>query len=194
MKYFSLLIVFLLNLQAVQAQEYENDSILIWNQNRELTWKDFKSDKIKQDQFNAAGVSTGLFLIYKETSNQNNEELMVFALTLKKKSWVLKPSKKLLNHEQTHFNITELYARKIRNEFENYVSENEVNDFEAIKNIYYKFQIKRDSIQKIYDQEIREDWNNGRCNQKKWDRKVDSLLQVYKDYERNYTIEDLEEE
>ncbi len=194
MKYFSLLIVFLLNLQAVQAQNYENDSILIWNENRKLTWEDFQSKTIPKKPKNSATLSPSIKFYPNELFLENISKIRIIAITDKNESWVDDKSYEVLNHEQTHFNITELYARKIRKTLKDYFDKNNSYELDSIAEIYHSLEDNFWETQFEYDREIRKDWNNGKLYQKKWDKKIDSLLQVYKDYERNYTIEDLEEE
>lgn len=192
MRYISLLILFLFSIQTIaQSEEYENDSIIIWNKNRKLTWDDFQNKVLEPPQFDAAGVSTGIEFLPKIISNKNINEITVFAVASKSESWVMNPSKELLDHEQIHFDITELFTRKLRKGISDYLKENKRYELDTIQEIYYKFQNKLDYIQDKYDKEIRKDWNDDKCNQKKWDKEIDSLLNVYKKYERNITIEDL---
>ncbi len=191
MKYFSLLIVFLLNLQAIQAQEYENDSILIWNGNRQLTWDDFLSKNIKLEMVDDAELTLSISIFPKKINCENVKNIHIITLAKKNKSSVRVESCGVLKHERTHFNIAELFTRKMRKSMEDF-KERDTCNLQDIVDLHKRIDNKNLQTQLLYDKETNHSKNI--VEQKKWDRKIDSLLQVYKDYERNYTIEDLEEE
>ena len=79
----------------------------------QLVWEDFKG-KPDFNSINAANSSTGIDI----STNLINDSLTirVIAFFTPHKSWVKEDSKKesLLKHEQFHFNISELLARKLR--------------------------------------------------------------------------------
>lgn len=86
---------------------------LEWNEYRPLTWEDFKGKRAED----AAG-DAGTVVQIKAKPYQVKDEIHyeVAALFVKNKSWTDAQSPDLLAHEQLHFDIAELYARKIRKE------------------------------------------------------------------------------
>ncbi|HMB99642.1 MAG TPA: hypothetical protein VKN14_01255 [Flavobacteriaceae bacterium] len=95
----------------------ENDSLL-WNENYRLTWQDFKANPNKEVDAVALTVS-GITFRY-SLSQKNNEDfayrVIVEAHFYPEKSWYKSEASNdhILLHEQLHFDLTELYARKLR--------------------------------------------------------------------------------
>ncbi len=92
--------------QAIDFTEYQK-----WQKFDPLDWEDFKGSKPSEYQGDAGSVvkiKATPFIVKKKI------QYNVYALFNKQKSWAQKRSPKLLKHEQLHFDIAELYARKIR--------------------------------------------------------------------------------
>jgi molecular chaperone DnaK (HSP70) len=93
------------------------DSCIYWQENRRLAFEDFK------------GSQDTTFLVYGYPANgaastkiettflvDENGRITVIVLNkfLKEKSWIMNRKPSVLSHEQGHFDISEIYARKIR--------------------------------------------------------------------------------
>lgn len=170
----------------------ENDSIIIWNTNRKITWEDFLSEKrIYEKNINAGAVLTPSIQIYpKEVYCWDINHTKVVAQMNKTKSWADIKTKAGLNHEQTHFNIAELYARKIRKAIEEFIKKNGECDLQNVAEIYYRLEEEHWQTQFLYDDETKHSLNFEK--QQEWDEKINKLLEKYKDYELVIDIEDLE--
>jgi len=100
-------------MQFVIAQEEE----VLWNAQERLTWADFKDQPPAND--NAAAVTaSGITYSFSslQTKNGIEADFKVMAYFYPYKSWY-KPevcNDLILSHEQLHFDISELYARKFR--------------------------------------------------------------------------------
>ena len=84
-------------------------------------------------------------------------------------------SYEILNHEQRHFDISEIYVRRVREYITKWKGSNK-EDYNAYllsgtENIYH------DSLAIHYESETTHDLNHQ--NQEKWNRKIDSLLKNY---------------
>lgn len=183
MKHF---ILFLLvsNFGFSQSQ-FENDSILIWNKNRKISWEDFRvyNDLDFEDNFHAAVSSN---IIIKPKAVRKCGDYKFIAVLYKKESWVAFKSDKLLEHEQLHFNITELFARKLRKYFseeKNHYLSNP-KECQAVYNSFIKDLI---FFQNLYDEETR--FGTHEAKQKEWNLKIYELLEEYKDYELEIHID-----
>jgi hypothetical protein len=84
---------------------------LEWNEFYELTWSDFEGTRTS-DAIGDAG--TVVRIEAKPFRNGSKIHYRVTALFIRSKSWVSDPSNSLLKHERLHFDLAELYARKIR--------------------------------------------------------------------------------
>ncbi|WP_299125840.1 DUF922 domain-containing protein [uncultured Winogradskyella sp.] len=95
-----------------------NEETMTWNESRKLIWEDFKADpNLESDAvaLTASGITFGYSV---KTSGRRiiDFSTSVEAHFYPYKSWYLKEkgNDHILSHEQLHFDITELYARKFR--------------------------------------------------------------------------------
>ena len=124
MKTFFLFISFIFFIP-LNAQEYKNqtvDSIISWNANTLLSWNDFQGE-LQPNVYGSAmtiysiDISPENVLVDENDMIQNYEELTCDAKFYKYLSWSVTNNKTILNHEQLHFDIAEVFARKLRAKF-----------------------------------------------------------------------------
>ncbi len=103
----------------------------------------------------------------------NYLECIAFAIFNKNLSWTIDTTKYLLQHKQLHFNIAELYTRKINKEFEELKNrfENEKSKYHSIYNALYIEMLK---MQDQYDLETNHSQN--RIKQEEWNKKIELML------------------
>jgi hypothetical protein len=89
----------------------ESNEVIVWNEYRPLTWEDFQG---KRTEDAAGDAGTVVQIKAKPYMVKNQVKYDVAAIFVKTKSWSDAQTKELLAHEQLHFDIAELYARKIR--------------------------------------------------------------------------------
>lgn len=92
---------------------------IIWKSSRRLTWEDFKGNAPEPSPFSAQSNCIYTLSTTPEFSNDTLYAIEVLSPSFTKKaSWVVKDSKQdsLLEHEQLHFDLCELYGRKFRKE------------------------------------------------------------------------------
>ncbi len=187
----------------VSAQvNVENDSIIIWNQDRKITWDDFNGNEATKKVFKydeaEAGISLTISVFPKKLNCLNVEKANFLAIMNKNSSWVEVKTSSGLNHEQTHFDIAEVYARKIRKEIEAFLYEKEECDLQGIADIYYRLESEHWQTQFLYDEEVRicDNLPPELCHnlkkQQEWDNKIAALLEKYKEYELLIDIDDLD--
>ena len=108
-----------------------NDSIIYWDNNRPLKWEDFRDtepDLLIKKTSAFLSATSSLCIDYDRNSYGSYlTYFTIIAVFNKNQSWIKDSiSNNLLKHEQLHFDITELYARKIRKELiyaiDNYIS------------------------------------------------------------------------
>ena len=160
--------------EKVNMKKLKGDTI-IWQKDSLLTRDDFKGRVSKQW---AGCAVTGLMVIPVETNG--NIVFSVQAVFLKSKSNIIQNSDYILKHEQLHFDICELYARKLRQ----MMSE---KDFTKVKNIqiviqnmYNKVNSEFDKYENKYD----DDTNHGEnpAKQKVWEDDVASQMKELDKY------------
>ncbi|SJZ36444.1 DUF922 domain-containing protein [Sediminibacterium ginsengisoli] len=148
-------IVLLVSLTQANAQ-YVNDRI-VWS-DRKLTAKDFKqrfdTSMIKDEPRAVAHISTTIWFDYKET---DKKELIfdVYAYFNPDFSWVkpgFRHDGQVMNHERFHFNLAELYARKVRKLLSTYTFNPDTYKVQ-IAAFQKKFSDEMRAQQKRYDEE-----------------------------------------
>ncbi|MDO3696048.1 hypothetical protein QVZ41_14440 [Wenyingzhuangia sp. chi5] len=133
---------------------------IYWKQNEKLTWEDFQGKADPKSSGNAKttykiDITPSNIIVDENDNIHNYKKLSTVAIFYKDLSWSKEKNKNslLLKHEQLHFDIAELYARKIKIKFR-----------EAINRKETKFSV----YQKIYS----DLWNECRLYQKKYDKET----------------------
>ena len=88
------------------------NELIQWENNQKLTWKDFKGKPNKRSPYKAmtfASVSSNLI-----SFSKNELKIEILCHFIKNKSLKTIETDELLRHEQLHFDIAELAARKMR--------------------------------------------------------------------------------
>lgn len=136
---------------SVTAQEK-----VLWKPNLQLEWKDFKG-KPDTTSFYAAITSSGISFSYQlETTNGSTElATEVNAYFYPKESWFVpeRVNAHILEHERTHFHITEIYARKLRKALAEMPIEGAIQ--RKIGKIYSQIQTEHNQTQQRFDKETK---------------------------------------
>jgi hypothetical protein len=154
--------------EKVNMKKLKGDTI-IWQKDSLLTRDDFKGRVSKQW---AGCAVTGLMVIPVETNG--NIVFSVQAVFLKSKSNIIQNSDYILKHEQLHFDICELYARKLRKMLSD-------KDFTKVKNIQVEIQNMYNKVNGEFDKyenKYDNDTNHGEnpAKQKVWEDDVASQM------------------
>ena len=181
----SSIIISLLLFVNVSAQKKVPENSIEWTSDLSLAWSDFQG-KPNTDVIAFAETSYAIEIIPPEVKvDENNRvlnfrQLSVKAYFLKDRSWVFKEKDELLKHERLHFDIAELFARKMRKAFQQLQKEGNA-DFDAYQNVYKQYWRECAKMQRQYDHET----SHGRKYKinDQWEVKVERFIQDYKDYE-----------
>jgi len=89
---------------------------IAWSADRPLTWGDFKA---QPDSLNPHHALTAANLAVDAKCSANKFEYDVKCVSLTNESWTKNiKSARLLQHEQLHFDLTEVHARQLRKELQ----------------------------------------------------------------------------
>jgi hypothetical protein len=152
-------------LHVVERNTFKKSKIKKWGS--KLTWDDFKGATPLNISY-AAGVSSSVFFELDSATHQFH----AYAGQDNLRSCVKERSDYVLNHEQYHFNITEIFARRF----------NEIIREHPTKPAGY-FKTKLDSIGKCIEK-MQDDYDQESSHgsilgwQYRWEYKIDSLLQL----------------
>jgi hypothetical protein len=147
-----------------------------WNEGDQLTWDDFTGKVIDTSKYDAECFAE-IRYNYKFYS-QHQFEFEVYANFDKNSSWSRKEqqSNALLKHEQMHFNIAELFAGKLRNDFQNF--NYSANYSEQIDELFSSRKLQYQAMQRQYDDETNHSLNKDK--QKEWEDLISLELQKTK--------------
>ncbi len=119
LKYFITLSLFLFAAHQSQVSEETSQEAevvsnrIAWDKNHTLSWSDFKG---KADNYSSLDAYTMLGIELEVLGQKNGKvDMGVFGYFEKNKSWVKSKEKtaSLLSHEQRHFDLCEIYRRKM---------------------------------------------------------------------------------
>jgi hypothetical protein len=158
-------------------REYEKQ--IAWSSARKLVWEDFKGipDNSNTAKNIAAQTNCGFqFNTYYPTLF-GKPKLAVDNIFNCKLSWVREAQKNqqgLLAHEQAHFDLCEIYARKLRKEFAEAKMPAASIDYEAL-HIFKKVSADYIRQQDLYDEETNHGLNTMKQNE--WIKQIANELQ-----------------
>ncbi len=153
------------------------DSLITWKHDIQLDWSDF-TQRVGQGGVFKAFTYSGIR--YEVRDYNGTIQIDVAAYFLPDESWAFQDflNPELLAHEQFHFHITELYARRMRQEFrefevgvEQFIEEHLI---EKLKDLFNSIYDEMENTQKEYD----EDTSHGTKQdvQDKWQATIEGQL------------------
>jgi hypothetical protein len=163
---YSLFVIFLLILFSFTQHD---SAVLIWRADRLLTWDDFNGKPEKR--FAAASTHYDV-LKHIHKDDEKNATVKIEAVFFRNRSWKKKEwiNDEVLAHEQKHFDIVELYARKLRKALSETAFKN-LNDLEKkLEALYDKYDKEMDVYQDKYDEETDGSMNGDQ--QRAWNKKI----------------------
>ncbi len=162
--------LFLPILLLFSAFTHQNTSEILWGQ-RLIQWDDFKGRPEMRGKY-VASLSSSIQVAGRFV-NRDSVVYEVKASMNTQKSWVAIKSDTLLQHERCHFDITEMYARKLRKEMlKRRFSAATLN--KEVSKLFRKMNEERNQMQILYDEET----NHSIHYQKQlaWEKKIAQAL------------------
>jgi hypothetical protein len=124
-----------------------------WNEHSKLSWDDFRGPVMPESDETAAATHCGMG--FKTVTGANGKpEIVVYNKFYVNKSWVRSDAKidEILTHEQGHFDLCEIYTRKLRQRLSNFNLD--IKDAkEALYAIYTDVSAEYESRQQAYEDE-----------------------------------------
>jgi hypothetical protein len=158
---------------AINAQEeYET---IAWSQDRKLTWEDFK-EKAPKNARAAATTASGITYQFSTSGTRDKMELdyEISTFFYPNKSWYQPQlcDSLILSHEQLHFDISELFARRMRKRLAKGAFTQNLKA--EVKVIYREIMEELEAFQDLYDNQT----NFSRDNEQQllWNSKIETAL------------------
>jgi len=156
---------------------------MTWHESYKLVWKDFQANPDKNSSavaITVSGITFGFSITQTSTEEVISCDTEVSAHFYPEKSWYKPKSANnhILNHEQLHFDITELHARKFRHEISLIKISNSIeNDLKTLqKNINKQLA----QMQNLYDEETNHSRNIE--TQAKWQVYINQEIEKLANY------------
>ena len=153
-----------------------NDEVISWRDDLKLTWNEFKAPPKKNGSAVAVTASgiTFEFSVKETDARIVSYEAHVYAHFYPHKSWYVKEESNdhILAHEQLHFDITELYARKFRKQIAQLKVSNNLKS--ELRALHEKINREVAIAQNTYDRESNNSLNKE--FQAKWENHVKNEL------------------
>lgn len=150
-----------------------NDCKIQWSADKPLKREDFKG-KI----FHKNAVASTVYSIQREVSKVKEGSVLISIKTyfFCDKSWMLKDTcgNDVILHEQKHFDIAEIFARKLRRSAQKIEAKNLKDAEYKLDSLYKMISQAMDVYQDTYDTET--DHSIKTAQQKKWSQKISSNL------------------
>lgn len=155
-----LVLGFLASIFSIHAKSEDNrsnaqkdDKRFSWNENRKLSWNDFKGPVVTQNDESAAATCCSIGLTV-DNDAAGEPVINVYNSFYINKSWVKEDARieSVLVHEQGHFDLCELYTRKLRTRVAT-IDLKSATAKEDLMNIYSALSDEYETRQQAYEQE-----------------------------------------
>lgn len=154
----------------------DSEEVIHWTKDYRLTWDDYKG---KGNPSVGAAASTATYL---GIDYNFSPEGLTYTITCgfsKTRSWGLHKTDYILGHEQGHFDIAEIFARKLHRQMTTYKFNNATYQAD-LKKIYEDIVAEKEEMQNTYDAETNHSIN--KVKQAEWLGKIREMLKQYEQY------------
>jgi hypothetical protein len=177
MKLIAVYTTLLLMLSTLLAAQNKKEELLKWSADRKLTWDDYKA---KPNPASDAAATTTTHLAIEYNIKGGHFNYQITSMFSKTNSWGLHKTDYILSHEQGHFDIAEIYARKLHQRMSEYKF-NRKTYSKDLKKIYNDIIEEKSEMQELYDKETNHSIN--RKKQAEWLLKIEEMLDETAEYE-----------
>lgn len=151
---------------------------IFWNENRKLVWADFQSQTKPNTSQAAATTYCGIsYLLNSSTKKFTSKQVKIQSFFIPSKSWAHPEHKTdhVLMHEQSHFDIAELFARRFRK-----IISDKSLDVKSLQKYYERIYDEY----KQYQQDYETVTNHGRIRDKQleYSQKIDEEIEKLSDF------------
>jgi hypothetical protein len=169
------ILAFILLLPLFSIAQSEED-LIKWSAGKKLQWKDYLSEPDKNSD---AAASTSTRIGFEYHIRDNNLTYTLSCNFSKTRSWGRHKNDYILSHEQGHFDIAEIFTRKLAKALSEYKfkSSSYKND---LKKIYTDVMQEKEKFQQQYDNET--DYSRNDEKQATWLKKIKEALSDLKEF------------
>ncbi|NMR32775.1 DUF922 domain-containing protein [Chryseobacterium aquaticum] len=156
-----------------------------WKEDRKLVWSNFKSNKNNQHGKDIVAYTHcgWVYSVVKSSNPKGGAKVNIETIFNEDKSWKddTRITDYVLNHEQKHFDIAEIYARKIRKEIISKIKTS--GDYDRnFQTIYSRILKDYRNFQALYDGVTEHGMNKEK--QSEYNAIISNELELLKDYKK----------
>ncbi len=154
------------------------EDVITWNKDRKLNWNDYRGKP--QKRFAAASTVYSLGRVVYEEKGEVKAKIEAFFYckdSWKKDEWI---NDEVLAHEQKHFDIVELFARRFRKQISGMTFSGQKDAAEKVESVYNILSKEMDNYQNKYDDESDGSMNGD--GQRKWNKKISDEMDNLNEY------------
>ena len=170
-------IVFLLVASFVGHGAFPQE-FLVWDPAAKLTWGDFQGKVDPNSPFSASTVSG---IVYKFRLSGDGYSDSITAVFYRRESWVRIPRDGALLHEQGHFDITEIFARRLRKRLQSFIPKRGSLG-RQLKKLYDEVEAERVAMENLYDMETKHSADGER--QAEWSERIRKELKELEEFQQ----------
>lgn len=172
----NLLVFFSVILAVTAIGQSRDEELISWSAYKKLTWADYKGTPRPESD---AVASTATYLGIEYSFNNKGFGYKITCTFSKNRSWGSHKTDYVLAHEQGHFDIAEIFARKLNWRMSEYRFNK--NSFKTdLKKIYDEITRAKEAMQNEYDKETNHSIKKEK--QEEWLKKIQEELNEYKDF------------
>ena len=158
----------------VNAQPDED--LVKWSSDRKLRWTDYLAEP---DTRSGAAASTSTQIGFEYHVRDNNLTYTISCKFSKTKSWGRYKNDYILSHEQGHFDIAEIYTRRLVKSIRTYTFK--ASSYKTdLRKIYSDTMGDKEKLQRQYDNET--DYSRNKPKQEDWLRKIKKMLEELQEF------------
>lgn len=152
------------------------EELISWDADRKLTWDDYRGEP---DPSTDAAASTTTRLTVSYQFKKDGYRFTIRSGFDPYRSWGTHRTAYILSHEQGHFDLAEVYARKLFRNLSEYRFD--ANNYRKdLKKIYDDVIKEKEAIQNEYDEETRH--SILKAKQAEWLKKIAAMLEETNEY------------
>jgi hypothetical protein len=160
----------LLGMPFLSFAQASNEELIQWDSSRLLTWTDYKG---RPDPNSDAAASTTTYLGIEYRMDEKGFSYRIQCKFSISKSWGRSKTDFILKHEQGHFDIAEIFARRLNKKMAEYTFNQ--NSYKTdLKKIYDDITNAKEAFQDLYDKET--DHSRKKEQQLEWLKKIEKML------------------
>jgi len=153
-----------------------SQDVLVWDSATKLTWGDFRGKVDSNSPFSASTVSG---IVYKFRLSGDGYSDSIAVVFYRSESWVRVRTDAALVHEQGHFDITEIFARKLRKRLQTFIP-GRGSLGKQLKQLYDEVEGERVAIENLYDSETKHSADAKR--QANWNERIREELKALEEF------------